>query len=233
MRRRSIRMNNYPSQNLDSFLDILTNTVGVLMFIGLFVSLLAVEAGNIIRTPLVSKTNKIAHFFEIRNNQVFYLNHFEVNQKIERLLTKLPQCYPPNIPESLSEYLYNYYLEEIEKYQSCLRIRDEQMQRVSLDTGYYIVSFVNGESLKYDPKMTVEGENKEKLTADRSQFNTILQQLDPNINYLAFIVRPDSFATFRAAREQAWQRGFDVGWEPFPQNYILVFGAGGRSIGVQ
>ena len=43
MSRRRIRENNAPSQNLDSFLDILTNTVGLLMFIGLFISLLAVE----------------------------------------------------------------------------------------------------------------------------------------------------------------------------------------------
>lgn len=64
MRNRRARKISNPSQNLDSFLDILTNTVGVLMFIGLFVSLLAVEAGTIIRTPLRSETNKIPNFLK-------------------------------------------------------------------------------------------------------------------------------------------------------------------------
>ena len=74
MRTRRRRHNSKPDQNLDSFLDILTNTVGVLMFIGLFISLLAVETGTVIRTPLQSQTRKIGKFFEVRNNQVFYLS---------------------------------------------------------------------------------------------------------------------------------------------------------------
>ena len=235
MRRRRLRNKNYPSQNLDSFLDILTNTVGVLMFIGLFVSLLAVEAGTIIRTPLVSKSNKIAHFFEIRNNQVFYLDYPKVDYKIDKLLKKLPKCYPPNIPESVNSYLYDYdfYLEKIQKYQTCWSKRHAQLRRFYVNTGYYVVSFIDGDSLKYEPISTATGDDKQELRANISRFNEILKQLDPSINYLAFIVRPDSFATFRVAREKAWQQGFDVGWEPFPQNSILVFGSGGRSIGVQ
>ncbi len=233
MRRRRIRNNNYPGQNLDSFLDILTNTVGVLMFIGLFVSLLAVEAGTIIQTPLVSKSNKIPHFFEIRNNQVFYLDYPEVSNKIDNLLKRLPKCYPPDISRSLNRYLYDFYLERVQRYESCLRARNAQILNFSVSTGYYKVSFVNGESLKYEPITSVSGDDKQDLRTDISRFNEIIKELEPSINYLAFIVRPDSFATFRAAREKAWQEGFDVGWEPFPQNSILVFGSGGRSIGVQ
>lgn len=51
-----------PGQNLDSFLDILTNTVGVLMFVSLFVTLIAVEADSIVRTPLATKTQKTQDF---------------------------------------------------------------------------------------------------------------------------------------------------------------------------
>ena len=49
MRRRSIK-SIVPSQNLDSFLDVLTNTVGVLMLVGLFISLVAVDSATIVPT---------------------------------------------------------------------------------------------------------------------------------------------------------------------------------------
>jgi len=66
-----------------------------------------------------------------------------------------------------------------------------------------------------------------------SSFINTLKQLNPDVNYIAFIVRPDSFETFRVAREKAWSIGYEVGWEPFAQDKILVFGSGGRSVGVQ
>ena len=47
------------------------------------------------------------------------------------------------------------------------------------------------------------------------------------------MVSPDSFDAFRVARQKAWSLGFEVGWEPISQDRILVFGSGGRSIGVQ
>lgn len=233
MRKRRIRSHNIPGQNLDSFLDILTNTVGTLMFIGLFVSLLTVQAGSIIRTPLKTNTKKIGHFFEIKNNQLFYINDPQVDEQINKLFAELPKCYKPNVPENLDPYLYNYYLQEITKYNQCMNIRYEKIQSFNINTGYYQVSFANADSLKYEPIPNVNGENKEELRADNSKFKTILNNLDSSNNYVAFLVRPDSFPTFRAAREQAWKNGFDVGWEPIPQTSPLVFGSGGRSIGVQ
>ena len=64
MRTRRYRQLNSPSQNLDSFLDILTNTVGVLMFISLFITVVAVESSTIVTTPLVSNTEKKPRFLK-------------------------------------------------------------------------------------------------------------------------------------------------------------------------
>lgn len=233
MRRRRVRKDNRPGQNLDSFLDILTNTVGVLMFIGLFVSLLAVEAGTIIRTPLKSNTNKIGHFFEVRNEEVFYLSDPQIDAKIERLFSSLPVCSRPNFSESVPSYLYDLYLQEGAKYQQCQAERYEQLKNFRVDTGYYLVSFINGEGLQYEPIPNADGDDKKDLRQADSQFKNTLQNLDSDVHYVAFIVRPDSFSTFRRAREIAWNQGFDVGWEPFDQSSVLVFGSGGRQIGVQ
>jgi hypothetical protein len=233
MRGRRIRKNNHPSQNLDSFLDILTNTVGVLMFIGLFVSLLAVEAGTIIRTPLRAETNKDGRFFEVRNNQVFYLSDPKLEREIDQVLSTLPNCKTPNIPENIPSYLYNFYTQEIERYDQCIKTRNIRLENFYYDNGNYLVSFTDQGSLKYDASSSSQGEDSKQLKKTNSNFINTLKNLNPEINYVAFIVRPDSFEAFRVAREKAWSLGFEVGWEPISQDRILVFGSGGRSIGVQ
>ncbi len=233
MRKRRLRKPNHPGQNLDSFLDILTNTVGVLMFIGLFVSLVAVESGTIIRTPLRKETHKKGQFFEVRNNQIFYLNNSQVENKLTELINDLPPCTPPEVPDNIIDSLYDYYMEKITQYQQCLERREKELRNFTTKTDYYIVHFSGETSLKYEPIKEVKGETKEDLQKDDSKFIKILNNMSPNNYYLAFLVRPDSFAMFRQAREKAWSEGFDVGWEPLSSNTPLIFGAGGRSIGVQ
>ena len=233
MRKRRIRNNKKTRQNLDSFLDILTNTVGVLMFIGLFISLLAVEAGTIIRTPLRSETIKAGKFFEVRNNQIFDLNDSQLEYERERILVTLPKCLQPNIPENIPSYLYSFYIKEIEEYDQCIRARNVKFENFYYDNGNYIVTFTEQGSLKYEVNPLSKGDTTKDLRNSESQFNQILKKLNPRTNYIAFVVRPDSFEAFRVARQKAWNLGYEVGWEPFPQDRVLVFGSGGRSIGVQ
>jgi hypothetical protein len=233
MRKRRLRKQNHPGQNLDSFLDILTNTVGVLMFVGLFVSLVAVESGSIIRTPLRKETQKKGQFFEVRNNQIFYINNSQVDNKLTEFINNLPSCIPPDIPDNVVDSRYDYYMDKIAQYQQCLDQRDKKLENFTTKTDYYAVIFLGGDTLKYEPIKEVKGETKEDLQKDNSNFTKILNNISPNNYYLGFLVRPDSFAMFRQAREKAWSQGFDVGWEPLSSNTPLIFGSGGRSIGVQ
>ena len=177
MRGRRIRKNNHPSQNLDSFLDILTNTVGVLMFIGLFVSLLAVEAGTIIRTPLRAETNKDGRFFEVRNNQVFYLSDPRLEREIDQVLSTLPNCKTPNIPENIPSYLYNFYTQEIERYDQCIKTRNIRLENFYYDNGNYLVSFTHQGSLKYDASSSSQGEDSKQLKKTNSEFYQYSQTL--------------------------------------------------------
>ena len=95
MRSRVRRRNNHVNQNLDSFLDILTNTVGVLMFISLFVTLIAAGSSPktqiTIQTPLSSPTEKESLWFEIQNNKVSHLNLQQVRGKRTRTDQKSTQ----------------------------------------------------------------------------------------------------------------------------------------------
>lgn len=234
MRNRRRRKLSTPSQNLDSFLDILTNTVGVLMFISLFVTLIAVEADSIVKTPLVSETKKNPRFFEIRDNKITYIDDEKVGEEIDRLIGSLPNCNPPDFDLS-SDIGSSQYLIQLSNYKSCVNSRANRLVNFRTRTDYYNVTMTNPStfSLRYEPIPTRDGETKEELAIPESNFNEILTTLDPNKDYLAFIVRPDSFSAFRAAREQAWEKGFDVGWEPHKTELPIQFGSGGRAIGVQ
>lgn len=232
MRRRARRKPLYPSQNLDSFLDILTNTVGVLMFIGLFVALVASQAGTVVRTPLLSQTNKNPRFFEVRGNRVIFIDDQAVDEQIETFANRLPYCEEPSIPDRIFRQDYDYYLDKIREYNNCVSQQISQWEQFEAKTSHYQVSFY-GNSLLYEPLPNQPGESPEQLKQISSEFQTILSGLNPEKHYLAFVVRPDSFAAFRAAREQAWKQGFKVGWEPHQSDRPLLFGSGGRSIGVQ
>ena len=234
MRNRRRRKPSTPSQNLDSFLDILTNTVGVLMFISLFVTLIAVEADSIVKTPLVSETQKKPRFFEIRDRKITYIDDEKVGQEIDKLIGSLPNCNPPDFDLS-SELSSNQYLIQLSNYKSCINNRASRLVNFRIRTDYYDVTMTNPStfSLRYEPIPTRDGETKEELVFPESEFNKVLANFDPNEDYLAFIVRPNSFSAFRAAREQAWAQGFDVGWEPHKQELPIQFGSGGRAIGVQ
>lgn len=202
------------------------------MFIGLFVALVSVQAGTVIRTPLVSRSVKYPQFFEVRENRVNYIDSTDVETQMQSVLTNLPTCDRPDISPDMDPYLYDYYLERIEEYNNCLTAKVEQIKRYRLDTNYYTVSFVNLDSLLYKPT-GVQGESSEELIEPDSEFKSLLADMNPASDYLAFIVRPDSFEAFRKARQEARKAGFEVGWEPYPEENPIIFGSGGRSVGVQ
>lgn len=233
MRRRQQRKLNLPTQNLDSFLDILTNTVGVLMFISLFITLVTVQAGQVIQTPLVSNSNKKPHFFEIRKNRVIYIDDTEVDRQLALVMQSLPTCSRPNFPEMTDIASYDIYTQQLQEYEQCKLNAVERIKNFQVRTDSYNVSLYDLNALLYEPLNEQVGESVKEVSEPNSKFESVLTQLNPQKDYLAFIVRPDSFSAFRAARQKAQEKGFDVGWEPHKTDNPIVFGSNGRAIGVQ
>lgn len=195
------------SQNLDSFLDILTNTVGVLMFISLFATLIATGSSPktkvTIQTPLSAPTEKDSVWFEIKGNKVSHLNLRDVREKELELSGNLPNC---NRGAGAANY------------DSCLNSVLGRQSNFYAETDNYRVKTVDqGVSLQFQPKSPDIGETTTQLTAANSIYKQVLAKFDSKQDYLIFIVRPDSFEAFRTARKQAWEAGYDVGWEPHPQ----------------
>lgn len=233
MRKRRQRNLSLPTQNLDSFLDILTNTVGVLMFISLFITLVTVQAGKVIQTPLVSKTNKKPHFFEIRKNRVIYIDDTEVDRQLGLVMQSLPTCSRPNLPEMTDAGVYQTYTQQLEQYEQCRLNSVERIQNFNVKTQSYNVRLYDLNALLYEPLNEQVGESIDEFTETDSEFESVLAKLNPQIDYLAFIVRPDSFSAFRMVRQKALEKGFNVGWEPHNSENPVVFGSNGRAIGVQ
>ncbi|MEM7757713.1 MAG: hypothetical protein AAF298_06280 [Cyanobacteria bacterium P01_A01_bin.40] len=239
MRSRARRRNNNLNQNLDSFLDILTNTVGVLMFISLFVTLIATGSSPktrvTIQTPLSSRTDKEQLWFEIKGNKVSHLNVRQIRKEELELTGNLPNCNKPRNSSSPGYALRQ------QNYQSCLlSVLGRQSNFSSETNNYQIRTLDKGVSLLFEPVSADIGETSSQIMAGDSEFKQILAQFNPDQDFLAFIVRPDSFEAFRTARKQAWDAGYEVGWEPLPQNAPLKFRTllgselpGGRTFGVQ
>ncbi|WP_013322208.1 hypothetical protein [Gloeothece verrucosa] len=233
MRRRQHRTLSLPTQNLDSFLDILTNTVGVLMFISLFITLVSVQGGKIIHTPLVAKTNKKPHFFEVNKNRVIFIDDEEVQHQLGLLTKSLPSCPHPKLPDTSDASAYQTYTERLQDYEQCKLKSVEKIKNFQVTTNSYNVRLYDLNALLYEPLNEKVGETVEQFTEPNSEFESVLQKLNPKQDYLAFIVRQDSFSAFRLAREKAIKKGFDVGWEPHNSDNPIVFGSKGREIGVQ
>lgn len=236
MNRRRQRKVPKETQNLDSFLDILTNTVGVLMFVGLFISLISVQASTKIRTPLVAKSEKTPHFFEIRGNRIVNLENPDIERQILLARSSLQTCNRPDIPTNIDPQLSRFYNDKVQEHQLCVSRNAEQIRRFATATPHYKIHFVDTDTITYEPLNDNVGESIREIAQKNSEYKAILSKLNPQTEYLAFIVRPDSFPGFRAARQQAWDAGFDVGWEPQAQKNpiaINIAGSGGRAVGVQ
>jgi len=231
MRRKRYFTSQHPQQNLDSFLDILTNTVGVLMFISLFITLVAVQSSTIVRTPLAKETDKQVNFFEISGNRVIYLDNKSVSQQIQEFMGNLQICTEPSYISGMLDS----YIDEIRNYQICVQNKVQELKQFRAKTQNYEIELVDLKSLswRYNPKSSNDGESGIELNRSNSEYRNILSKLETDQDYVAFLVRPDSFATFRQAREIAWKAGFDVGWEPQTPETPIVFGSGGRTVGVQ
>ncbi|WP_448524951.1 hypothetical protein [Parathermosynechococcus lividus] len=207
-----------PSQNLDSFLDVLTNTVGVMIFVCLFASLTAAVSPALVRTPIARETRKQGYFFECRENRAIPLDEDDASAAIQQFFRRVndnPFVDPQHLQRQFRDFSHN--------------------------TRYYTVrlSLVNfgGQPIiqtLFQPRDRFGGESVASLDASTSTFRQTLSRLSPSRHSLIFFVRPDSFDCFRAARAIAWRNGFDVGWEPMTEDRAIIFvSGGGRRVTVQ
>jgi len=180
--------------SLDSFLDIVTNVVGVLVLVAMVTVL---SAGNIsvpsgataMTAPRPSATRLL---FECAGDEVFFVDE-EANGR--RVLDEVKS----QGDQAISRDSLIALLDDHDVGDATHRVRADPLDR--------------GLSWTYMLRPGAHGERAADLDRAESAFRRQLAGLGRG-GFAYFIVHDDSFEAFRAAREIARARGVSVGWHP-------------------
>jgi hypothetical protein len=180
--------------SLDSFLDIVTNVVGVLVLVAIVTVL---SAGNIsvpsgATAAAAPKVSGERLLFECAGNEVFFVDE-EGNGR--RLVEEFGQGDRPSTSR--------------EDVVTLLDAKDvgDATHRVQAEV------LPSGMAWVYKLRSGAHGERAADLDRPRSTFQKKLAGLERG-GFAYFVVHDDSFEIFRKARDIARARGVSVGWHP-------------------
>jgi len=199
------------SVNLDSFLDIMTCLVGVLVLIIILTGLDASQIRMLIPTPMQYESDKQPIFIEARGNQLYRIPLQELQQLADDGIRDLGAR-----AEGSMERL--------------MRL----LQEIELGTDGYIIDlsyFMVGQ-FAVRPQEGIPGYELvdwERETV-RDWFGAILNGMNPEEQMIAFLVRDDSFDVFKRARHLAWTQNADVSYELLDADEPIRIGMMGQAL---
>jgi hypothetical protein len=164
-------------------------------------------------TPLAKLSSKQGIFFECRNDQLFFVDKNGLDVQVEDLMSKLN----PGVRGG-----------DLESFLKAIQGQDVGNAYYKVDPRYLLVG-----QMGLEPRANVSGEATNDLENSNSKYQSVLTVLDKDKQYIAFLVRDDSFNVFRKARQVADSLGLDTGWELLGIDEPIKFGAGGTAIGTQ
>ncbi len=198
------------SVNLDSFLDIMTCLVGVLVLIIILTGLDAAQIQVLIPTPMEFDTHKRPIFIEARNNQLFRIPVEDLQRQVDAAVRNISRDAAGSGVERLMGLMQE------------LDIRTDQHQ---VDLTYFMVGQFG--------VVPIEGASGYELRnwreeTSRDWFGSILSNLNPEEEFLAFLVRDDSFEVFKIARHLAWVSNVAVAYDLLSMRETMRFGMLGQ-----
>lgn len=202
-----------PEMLIVSFCDIVTITTATLFFVLIVTVQEAVKIPIFRPTPRAAITDKQAVFFECRGNEVFDIDKDQLSAETAKMLSTIS---PGVRGGDLGEFL-------------------KVIQGQEIGNAYYKVnpSYLLTGIMALEPRADVRGEDMDQIENASSKFQAALSQLDLKTQYVAFLVRDDSFNVFRKARELADRAGFNTGWELLGQDEPIKFGTTGAPVMAQ
>ncbi len=197
------------SVNLDSFLDIMTCLVGVLVLIIILTGLDAAQIRVLIPTPMEYDSDKRPIFIEARNNELFHVPLAELQAIADESLREVSRQAAGNL-----EHL--------------LRLMHEV--RTGTDTYHIDLSYFTVGQFALRP---VQGVSGYPLThwdqeGPRDWYGSILAGMNTDEEMITFLVRDDSFDVFKRARHLAWHEDVDVSYELLDVHEVIKFGLMGQ-----
>jgi hypothetical protein len=209
MRRRR-KLTEVVEPSLVPMVDLLSNTVGALVFIMIFTVMAASGVVVLKRLPLEHSSSAKPANFLCENDRIYPLDHEELHSK---LMSRWGR------PTSLFD-VYSW----IARYDG-IEVEDDHFvargeSRVTYST--YSISTL------YTPKAG-GGYSKHEIQDPNSAFRRRLAGLNPKLTFAHFFVRPDSIDSFLVARRIATEEmNFGTGWMPLDTSEPLRFVSRGQ-----
>jgi hypothetical protein len=212
MARRKIKKGE-PELLIVSFCDIVTITTAALFFCLLVTVQEAVKIPVFRPTPRAKITSKQGIFFECRTNELFFVDKAGLDDQVEKLMSTLN----PGIRGG-----------DLDSFLKAIQGQEVGNAYYRVDPRYLLVG-----RMGLDARPGVAGETMTELDDRNGKFQVMLSQLDKSKQYVAFLVRDDSFNIFRRARQIADEAGLETGWELLGIDEPIKFGEGGTAIATQ
>lgn len=195
--------------------DMLTNTVGIIVFILIF-TVLAASGGELIkRLPRERKTEAGPRYYVCTGGKVYRLD----DALVDKLIDQFREDNSPPLAEG--DTVGRTWTASDDALQLALRFR-----RQTIKYGSEPERRITRLSVIITPTED-GGEGPSELAKAGSKFRKDLKQTSKDKHFVMMWVQPDGVSAFRSAREIAVAEGFGVGWMPWSGDNKIEFGLGG------
>jgi hypothetical protein len=200
MKRRRAELFEQPS--LVPMADMVTNTVGIMLFILIFVSLSAGGAVVARHVPREKHTDAKVVWMVCSGGRIVQFDAADLGRQLEKPLGQ-PSFY------TAREWARGYSAQKLEtdtlevSGKADAEFTNDSSGRTALIRKYVLVR----------PRPN-QGEDAIAIRSPGSAFQKLLAVKNKAGDFFFFFVSPDSIPLFRAARDRATQSGFEAGWSP-------------------
>jgi hypothetical protein len=201
--------------DLSSFTDLMTCILGVL---GLIILLTGIDASQItvlVATPKeMQSDDKAPVFFECRKNQQFHISVDELKKACDDKTEELRDRVAGDETEFLKAAA-----------QTILEVGGHRLDYTYALMGKFVLM----------PIPDAEGYEFASQAAETEDkwYGSRLAAIDPDTQFVCFLVRPDSYRMFQRARNLAWIKNINVACELQDEKNPIMIGPGGERMFMQ
>jgi hypothetical protein len=214
---RKARRASFNEPSLVPMADMLSNTVGIMVFILVFTVLTAAGAMVTKHLPMEHDPgDRVAVFFICLGEQVLPLG------TLDDVIDSLFDDHKPPSGGGYSEW---------QSWTSWFDKRELDLPCFTVKGSAGVESFYVRASFACVAKPGT-GEDPDQLQKEKSWYRSVLERYHPDNKFVYFEVYPDGLKAFQAARTVAHTMHFDVGWDPIEAGRDLrvnLGGGGGRT----
>ncbi|HRT06642.1 MAG TPA: hypothetical protein P5204_13185 [Kiritimatiellia bacterium] len=204
-----------PALDLSSFTDLMSCLLGVLVLIILLTGIDASQITVLVATPKeMQSDDKAPVFFECRKNQLFHISVDELKKACDDKTEELRDRVAGDETEFLKAAA-----------QTILEVGGHRLDYTYALMGKFVLM----------PIPDAEGYEFASQAAETEDkwYGSRLAAIDPDTQFVCFLVRPDSYRMFQRARNLAWIKNINVACELQDEKNPIMIGPGGERMFMQ